>query len=213
MSFINFKSLEIKNGRIFKHIKLNLGKSGLTSILGVNGVGKSTLWSILEAIIYGVSPVNRKRYGLVKNDKDASFILEIEKENSTYFISYNKKGSKWSHQITKDGIDETPHTAEDAVKAVRKLIGLTSAEFRGSVYLGQNSHHILIDGKPTERKEYISSFFNLDSRYDYVLNAAKEELIKIKDKITELSGLSHTRMMLRPMTLGTTCCTIESRTC
>lgn len=196
MHNITFKKLSIKNGRNFREVTLPLQSVGITSILGVNGAGKSTIWAILEAVIFGTTPASRKSFPLVKGDADASFMLELGIGSDEYVVSYNRKKGKWKHEIIKNGTDETPHEAVEAAKKVKDIIGLDHGEFRGSVHLGQNAQHVLISGKPSDRKEYVSTFFGLDERYDVVLEAASQQLKEVKIKISNISALSHSKMLL-----------------
>ena len=74
---------------------------------------------------------------------------------------------------------------------------MTREEFQGSVHLCQNAQHTLINGKPSDRKNYISQFFGIDDRFDLIQVKAKEELQKIQEAISELDSYSYNLRMLR----------------
>lgn len=193
---INFKYCTIENGRSFEKTNIPLSNQGIVLIQGDNGVGKSSLWDIFEAVLYGSTPDEHKKDELTKNENDATYAVCFEKNGETFNISLKRKKGKWAYEIQKDNTIITDHTYNDAVKSIPKLIGLTKSEFEGSVHLTQSSQHILIKSELSERKKYISNFFNIDDRYDQVQLAAKQESEKISEQITNLSGLSHSKQML-----------------
>jgi len=190
------KSLTIKNFRGYENCSFELDNQGLVLVRGDNGAGKSTIWDILEAIIYGSTPSGHKKDELTKNTDDAEATLFLEKNEQQISISLQRKNKKWSYEIKKDGEVSTDHTYYDAIKTATNLIGLTKNEFEGAVHLTQNAQHMLIKGSLSERKDYISSFFGIDTRYDEVHAATKEELEKVQNKIKNLAGLSHSQQML-----------------
>jgi len=195
-SGIKFKSLSIKNGKVFEDVVIPLENQGLVSIQGDNGVGKSSIWDILETIIYGSTPEGFRKDELTKNDDDCEYKLVMEKNEETMVATLQRKNKKWSYDIQKGNSPRTDHNYFDAIKTVTSLVGLTKDEFEGSVHLTQSAQHMLIKGSLSQRKDYISSFFGIDNRYDEVHVAAKKELEKITDKIQRLSGLSHSKQML-----------------
>lgn len=193
---IRFKSLAIKNGRTFKDIELPLENQGIVAIQGPNGVGKSTIWSLLQVPFYSATPTGHKRDELTKNKRDSSIEVNYERNNKLCSVAYNRVKKKWKHSITIDGKDETPHDHNDRTKAAKDLLGLTKEEFEGSIHLTQNASHLLLNGKPSQRKQYISDFFNLDSRFDQVLTEAKNEFAKVSGEIEKVSALSQSKQVL-----------------
>ena len=196
MGGIVFKNLIIKNGRVFDDVVIPLENQGLVSIQGDNGVGKSSIWDILEAIIYGSTPDGYKKDELTKNSEDVEYTLTAEKDGETVVATLQRKSKKWSYNILKDGKSYTDHTYYEAIKSLGGIVGLTKDEFEGSVHLTQSAQHMLIKGSLGERKDYISAFFGIDNRYDEVHLAAKNELESVVGKIERLAGLSHSRQML-----------------
>jgi len=193
---INFKHFTIQNGRSFEKVNVPLSNQGIVLIQGDNGVGKSSLWDIFEAVLYGSTPDEHKKDELTKNDDDATYTICFEKNDETYNVSLKRKKGKWSYDIQKDNTPITEHNYNDTIKSITKLINLSKAEFEGSVHLTQSSQHILIKSELAERKKYISNFFGIDDRYDQIHLAAKNENDKVIEQISKLSGLSHTKQML-----------------
>jgi len=193
---INFKHFYIENGRSFEKISIPLSNQGIVLIQGDNGVGKSSIWDIFEAVLYGSTPEDHKKDELTKNENDAIYTVSFEKNNESYNVSLRRKKGKWTYEIQKENTSITEHTYTDAVKSIAKLVGLTKAEFEGSVHLTQSAQHILIKGELAERKKYISNFFGIDDRYDQIHLAAKQEYEKVAEQIAKLAGLSHSKQML-----------------
>lgn len=193
---IKFKEITIKNGRTYKNEVIKLSDNGITSIVGVNGGGKSTIWAILEAVFYGSTPLGHRRDSLVKNNKDAFFQVTFDKNDKEYKVVYQRVHGKWTHKITEDNVDITPHSAIDAASFAKDLLPLTQDEFENSVHLVQRGKHSLIDGKPAERKAFISQFFGISDKYSVIQDEAKKELEKIRQEISVVSGFSHSKQLL-----------------
>jgi len=193
---INFKHFHIENGRSFKKIDIPLENQGIVLIQGDNGVGKSSIWDLFEAVLYGSTPNEHKKDELTKNEEDAIYTICFEKNEEIFNVSLKRKKGKWAYEIKKGSTPITEHTYNDAVKSISKLVGLTKAEFEGSVHLTQDTQHILIKSELAERKKYISNFFGIDDRYDQIHAAAKQEVDKMSEQIAKLAGLSHTKQML-----------------
>ena len=193
---INFKHFYIENGRSFEKVSIPLCNQGIVLVQGDNGVGKSSIWDIFEAVLYGSTPEDHKKDELTKNDKDAIYTISFEKNDELYNVSLKRKKGKWSYDIQKENTPITEHSYTDAVKSVSKLLGLTKSEFEGSIHLTQSSQHILIKSELSERKKYISNFFGIDDRYDQIHLAAKQEYEKVTEQISKLAGLSHSKQML-----------------
>lgn len=193
-----FKELRIKNARVFKDITIPLDKQGVVSIQGKNGVGKSLIWSILEVIFFNMTPSGHKRDELTNNDEDAEYSILYTKDEDEYEVSYSRKKGKWKHTIFINGKDKTPHSSIDSVTLAKNvLLNLTQKEFEGSIHLVQNAQHILIEGTPSVRNNYIKNFFGIDDRYDILFNKAQGESDIIIKKIEVLSGYSHTLSHLK----------------
>ena len=193
---IIFKHFHIENGRTFKKLNVPLENQGIVLIQGDNGVGKSSIWDLFEAVLYGSTPDEHKKDELTKNEHDTSLTICFEKNDDIYNVSLKRKKGKWTYEIQKNNTPITEHNFTDASKSIAKLIGLTKAEFEGSVHLTQNSQHILIKSELGERKKYISNFFGIDDRYDQIHLSAKQEAEVVQNQITKLAGLSHTKQML-----------------
>ena len=197
MSII-LKKLRIRNMRTYGSQDLELDNRGVVSMQGVNGSGKSTVWHLIEALIYGTTPSGHSKDELTMYDKDASLELDLSRSNVDYTAGITRKKGKWTYSLKgpKDAEFTQKHRSEDTGKEIRRLFWLTRPEFNGSVLLNQNAMHVLILGKPAERKKYISDFFGIDSRFDQVLDEVKAEITRAESEISKLSGFAQNKQLL-----------------
>lgn len=203
---IEYSRFRVKNGKVFKDAEIPLKDLGIVAIQGKNGTGKSSIFDLLQVMHYGKTPGEnpQKKDQLVRNNKESEWELEFDKGEDHYIIKYvrekhgKSKKLKWKYEILCNGEDITPHNQQtDVPKELLRIVGLSQKEYEGSVHLTQEGQHILISGKPSARKEYISNFFDLDSRFDEVLEAAKRKLKETKEEINRISQYSHSRDVIQ----------------
>lgn len=200
---IEYDSFKIHNGKTFRELEVPLKDLGIVAIQGKNGVGKSSIWDLLQVMHFGRTPRGHKKDELVRNQNTSEWILNYSKDGRKYQINYSRKKhgtekkAKWKYHITENDEDITSHNQQTEVpKQLLDILDLTQDEFNGSVHLTQNGQHILIEGKPSQRKDYISNFFGLDSRYDHVLDHAKKVLSDTKKEIDRISAFDHSKATL-----------------
>ena len=120
---IIFKHFHIENGRTFKKLNVPLENQGIVLIQGDNGVGKSSIWDLFEAVLYGSTPDEHKKDELTKNEHDTSLTICFEKNDDIYNVSLKRKKGKWTYEIQKNNTPITEHNFTDASKSIAKLIG------------------------------------------------------------------------------------------
>jgi DNA repair exonuclease SbcCD ATPase subunit len=186
---LKFKAFRIQNARTYQDVTVPLADQGIVSINGANGVGKSTVWDLLQAVNYGSTPEGHRRDEIGSLFGDTVLTEYLDIGDIPYEIVYKQEKGRWAHKILKSGEDITPHGAPDAAKLVRNLIGLSQEEFQGSVHLTQNAQHTLISGAPSERKQYMAAFFGIDNRFDPVHDKAKGKLEEVQGQIANLKKI------------------------
>jgi DNA repair exonuclease SbcCD ATPase subunit len=194
-----FKKFRLFNILNYKNLDRDLNDLGIVLIEGKNGVGKSTMWGMLEAIFFGSTPLGAKTDELVRNDKDARAELDVEVNDIPYTIINKRVKGKWSYDIVTDHPEpefRKKHTVNETIKVIRSMIPHTREEFNGAVHLAQGTQHILIDGKPAARKQYVSDYFGVDDRYDIVFEEAKTEKESVEKQIEKIASYSHSITML-----------------
>lgn len=194
---MNFIKITLRNIRVFQEIEFDLKDRGLVGITGINGVGKTTIFNALRSLFYGGMNDGSKWDSLVRNNRDAQIYLEAEKNGKKYAFDLSRIKNKWVLTIMEDGVDITRHSQIDAKKQPAEILGLSKEEWDATVHLSQRGSHILVSGKPSERKAYISEFFGLDSKYDEVLSASEKELKEVQSKISAIEQFGPTKQALQ----------------
>jgi DNA repair exonuclease SbcCD ATPase subunit len=172
-----FKRFRVKNALSFVTADMPLDEQGLVLIRGENldeggsnGAGKSTLFELLAHLLYGkLTKTDRriKKSDLLNahNPKDFMVRLDLASDGEDFqvdqFRAHTKRGTGIS--IVKGGIPVTPDDPREAQKAVSDLVGLTWNEYLGRVYLSQRHTHMMIDGTPAQKREYLSRCFGWDT--------------------------------------------------
>lgn len=172
-----YENFSIQNGGCIVEASMPLKDQGLVFIKGENldegdsnGSGKTTLLELLYTCVYGKTTKSDRRTKKsdllnVQNPKDFLLNLQLTSQSEKYTIKNFRAHSKLGTgmQILKGLTDITPDDPREAQKAAQALVGLTSNEYLGSVYLSQRYTHMMIDGTPAQKKEYLSRYFGLDT--------------------------------------------------
>ena len=197
---IKFKQLRFKNAVTFnKTVTVPLEKQGRVFLAGKNldtggsnGAGKSTIWEILQHILFSSTSKGFARNKFASNGYMAELLFEVDNHDYKIlqFRGAKKKERKDGYEIWKDGEEVTPKGTrhmQDCISYIKEIIGITEEEFRGYIYLAQEgAGHVLISGKGSEKRNYLSNLFSLD-RYDSVKDGVEEELESLKAQISVLS--------------------------
>jgi len=207
---IKFKRLKFKNAVTFDNtVVVPLQKQGRvflsgnnTDTGGSNGAGKSTIFEVLQHILFSSTSKGFSRNKFAANGYMSELIMEVDghEYKILQFRGAKKKERKDGYQIWKDGQEVTPKGTrhmQDCIQYIKEIIGITEEEFRGYIYLAQEGQgHVLISGKGSEKRNYLSNLFSLD-RYDSVKAGVDEELENIKSQIAVLSEKVAVRNELR----------------
>lgn len=190
-------SVTLRNIRTFKDKEFDLSERGLVSITGTNGAGKTTIFNAIRANIYNAMNDKSKFNDLVRNKKDAQILVKFENGGHVYTSDLSRIKNKWVYTILQDEVDVTKHSQIDARKQPAEFFGLSSDEWDASVHLSQKGSHILVSGKPSQRKDYIAEFYGIDDKYDVVQDKAKIELARVESEIKEIESFSNTKTTLQ----------------
>ena len=197
---IILERLRIKNGIVWEELDISLENQGTIFLTGSNGTGKSSIGELLTHIIYGKTNNGFKGNGVVRPGC-SSFLAELyfRINDVSYKIVQSKKTKSASfkvHIFQKEHETDVEYLKEISPKKsqgrsneihifIAKLLGLSQQGFTGVSYLSQDTSHILIKGTGTQKKEYISSLFNLN-KYDLykdIITKKYKEISKRKDEI------------------------------
>lgn len=174
---VEFNRLRVKNALSFVSADLPLKDQGLVLIRGENlddggsnGAGKTALFELFYNLITDkVTKTDRKikKSSLLNahHPKDFLVRLDMTSNGDDYqidkFRSHSKRGTGLS--ILRGGTDVTPNDPREAQKYISGLVGMTPNEILGRVYLSQRHTHMMIDGTPAQKKEYLSRCFGWDT--------------------------------------------------
>lgn len=196
---IRFNSLRVRNGLVWRRLKLDLADAGLTLLIGDNGSGKTSIPDLLACAFYDETLKHGKGTKAVLNwhtPKGEGLTIEVQydrEEKPGKWVSYRLlkhygvKGQRNGAKLYRKGRKEALTAARDSRAAQRYVsehIGMTFAEFIASVYLPHRAVHPLVTGTPSSRAKYITDVYKLDE-YDAKHAAAKVALAEVKDELED----------------------------
>ncbi len=180
--------LELRNYRRFRELKLQF-PDGVIGILGLNGVGKSTIIEAIAWSLFGnVDEVVRtgkdsiRRVGAQPSDT-CSVDLEFELGGTEYKVHREMGGKSLAMKAelrTKDkviAVDDKP-----VKRMVEKLLGMDHKSFFTSVFAIQKELNALQNVAPGERKKVVLRMLRIDG-LDPVLTAVRADKNDSRSKI------------------------------
>ena len=102
---------------------LDLSSAQLTQILGVNGVGKSSIPLILEEILFNKNSKGIKKADIPNRELNVGYSISLNftKSSDEYEIDLQRK-SNLKVKFTKNGEDISSHTATNTYKSIEKVL-------------------------------------------------------------------------------------------
>lgn len=189
--------LELRNYRRFKELKLQF-PDGIVGILGLNGVGKTTvIESIAWALFGNVDEVVRtsresvRRVGAGPHDS-CSAVLEFELGGAEYRIFREMGGKNLSMRAE---LKSKGHVLAEGDKPVRKmvekLLGMDYKSFFTSVFARQKELNALQSVAAGERKKVVLRMLRIDG-IDGILTAIRADK---RDTLAKIEGAQRTLHM------------------
>jgi DNA repair exonuclease SbcCD ATPase subunit len=197
---IKLNSLEINLiGAIGENQQVIIPQNQLTAIIGENeddggsnGSSKSTLVQVIPILFFGPS-FSGKTAKELKNDKikgTPKVKGSISIDRKVLIIDRTIGGEL---KVNFDGNDIIGSTADVQAK-INGIIGMTPEQFMQFAYKGQKDSEHFLTMKDSEKKEFLSSFFDtsklekLKELADKDLSETKKELIKVNGKREQISS-------------------------
>lgn len=166
----------LTNYKRFQDVEINFA-SGITGIVGNNGVGKSSIVDAVFFALFGVSggiPTDFIVSSFAEGEK-CEVILEFRVGNQAYTLQrVFKKGKTVNHDAALKCAGEIRASGVSQVEAeVRRILGMGPVDFRNTVYAAQKDLMTLLDLTPGKRKEWFLRALGID-----YLNKGSQKILK-----------------------------------
>lgn len=184
---MNLKNLTLVNFRKFKNTTIEF-PDGVTGIIGLNGVGKSTIFEAIAWVLYG-SVAARTPSDQIKRQNTSStdpcrVELEFVFEGENYRIVREMKGKTLTTNATATINGKIAATSAESVNQfIQKKLGLDFKSFYTSIFAKQKELNALSSMNASERRPLILRMLGIDS-LDEVIKEIKIDK-KNKEKIVE----------------------------
>ena len=196
---IEFDSFEFSGDRFYqKDTQVPLALSGLALLKGKNldgetggkssnGTGKTRLVQILEGFIYGKNPRGNFKKTILSSF--AGTLKFKDGKGDRWSFAYSPKEAVGAWTIHKNDLPiKVSHKPSDNQEQLQKVLGISREDWNFFVYINQNSLNILMRGKPTEKRNYLEGFFNIDTFYSQKFEVYNSKWKRIKDDLEILKN-------------------------
>ena len=181
------KSLTLKNFRKFKATVIDF-PDGVTGIIGLNGVGKSTIfeaiaWTLFGPVAARTSSDQIKRTGAEPSDA-CRVELEFIFDEDTYRVVREMAGKNQTPKATVVVNGKVAaNSAETASKYIQKKLGMDFKSFFTSIYAKQKELNVLSSMNASERRPLILKMLGIDALDDVIKEIRADK--KNKDAVIE----------------------------
>ncbi len=183
------KTLSLKNFRKFKDAAIEF-PDGVTGVVGLNGVGKSTIFEALSWVLYGSvaarTPADQiKRQDALTTDP-CRVELEFMFEDDNYRIVREMKGKSLTASATATINGKIAATSAESVSQfVQKKLGMDFKSFFTSIFAKQKELNALSTMIASERRPLILKMLGIDSLDEVIkeIKADKREKDTLLDRL------------------------------
>ncbi|MBN2603905.1 MAG: SMC family ATPase [Candidatus Thermoplasmatota archaeon] len=184
------KNLQLTNYRKFKKTRIDF-PDGVTGIVGLNGVGKSTIFEAISWAIYGPNAARTSADQIRLNGADPSDPCRVELEfvfsDDYYRITREMSGKNLSSAATVLVNGQcAASSVESANKYIQKKLGMDYKSFFTSIFAKQKELNALSTMNPSERRPLILKMLGIDI-LDEIIKTIKDDR-KEKSAIVEKLG-------------------------
>jgi len=166
------KSISLKNFRKFKDAFIEF-PDGVTGVVGLNGVGKSTLFEAFAWVLYGPVATRTgadqiKREGAAVSDP-CRVEIEFIFDDDTYRVVREMSGKNLSASgiVTLNG-KIVANGAELVSKFIQKKLGMDWKSFFTSIFAKQKELNTLSSMNPSERRQLILRMLGINAVDDII---------------------------------------------
>jgi exonuclease SbcC len=181
------KNLQLTNYRKFKKTRIEF-PDGVTGIVGLNGVGKSTIFEAISWALYGPNAARTSADQIRLIGVDSSDPCRVELEfvfsDDYYRITREMSGKNLSSTATVLVNGQcAASSVESANKFIQKKLGMDYKSFFTSIFAKQKELNALSSMNPSERRPLILKMLGIDI-LDEIIKAIREDK-KEKSAIVE----------------------------
>lgn len=173
------KKIILKNFRAHEYLEFEPVETGITSIYGKNGAGKSTIvdafsWALFGTRLHGLKNKNYIREGIDPKTDEVSVESTIRVEGKEYTIKrqiVNDSGTSqcWVYDNKKEEIAGPGVSHSELL--IRRILGIDESGFLTSVFIQQKEVDQILDNTPSERAKVIEKMIGIDAISDGIQNA------------------------------------------
>jgi len=176
------KSIRLKNFRKFKDSYLEF-PDGVTGIVGLNGVGKSTIFEAMAWVMYGAVATRTPMDQIKMENADSKDPCRVELEfifsEDKYRIVREMTGKSLSTNATVTINEKLVASGAEVVSSfIQKKIGMDFKSFYTSIFAKQKELNSLSSMNPSERRPLILRMLGINS-IDEIITEIRTD---IKDK-------------------------------
>jgi exonuclease SbcC len=154
---------------------------GVIGILGMNGVGKSTIIEAIAWVLYGNQPTivrtqkeHLKRFGASPSEP-CEVKLDVELDGDKYQVSRRMTGKSYqtTGEVLVNGTSQAS-TTKGVTDLVEARLGMDYQAFYTSVFAKQKELNALSNIDPNKRKKLILRMLNIDSIDKAIINVRRD---------------------------------------
>jgi exonuclease SbcC len=181
------KTLTLRNFRKFKNTTIEF-PDGVTGVIGLNGVGKSTIFEAIAWTLYGPIAARTqaeqiKTQGTPTNEPCRAE-LEFTFEDENYRVVREMKGKHHTPSATVTINGKIAATsAETVTRYMQKKLGMDFKSFYTSIFAKQKELNTLSSMNASERRPLILRMLGIDSLDDIIKEIRSDK--KNKDNLVE----------------------------
>ena len=167
---------------------MDLSSAQLTQILGVNGVGKSSIPLILEEILFNKNSKGIKKADIPNRELNVGYSISLNftKSSDEYEIDLQRK-SNLKVKFTKNGEDISSHTATNTYKSIEEVLGIDFKTFSQVVYQNTNASLNFLTATDANRKKFLIDLLGLE-KYVKLFDIFKEASREVEHEYANLEG-------------------------
>lgn len=178
-------SIELENFRSVENATFNPG-SGITSVVGVSGAGKSSFLIGLLWCLYGETPGGVKTANLIRRGADSARVTVRIHSDHQLRVVRDIHGSTTTVNVWVDEVKQSVVSVKEGTAFVTRMLGISADSMKASFVVQQGMIADLSDKTPAVRRRAVESVTGLDVMMNALQKArdAEKESRNLLDRLT-----------------------------